>query len=121
MCRCATAQSVEDLGRLSIEELAQVEVTSVFKRPEPVNRTPASVYVITQDEIKRSGAVSLPEALRLAPNLQVARLDAATYAVSARGFNGYQASNKLLVLIDGRSVYTPLHAGVYWDQQQVLL
>jgi iron complex outermembrane recepter protein len=117
----AVAQTAEDLDRLSIEELGQVEVTSVFKRPEPVNRTPASVYVITQDEIRRSGATSLPEALRLAPNLEVARLDAGTYAISSRGFNGYQASNKLLVLIDGRSVYTPLHAGVYWDQQQVLL
>ncbi|HEU4600358.1 MAG TPA: TonB-dependent receptor [Steroidobacteraceae bacterium] len=112
---------MKDLDRLSIEQLSQVEVTSVFKRPEPINRTPASVYVITQEEIRRSGAVTLPEALRLAPNLEVARLDAASYAVSARGFNTYQASNKLLVLIDGRSVYTPLHAGVYWDQQQLLL
>jgi iron complex outermembrane receptor protein len=106
---------------MSIEELGQLEVTSVFKRPEPLNRSAASVYVITQEEIRRSGAVSLPEALRLAPNLEVARLDAATYAISARGFNTFQASNKLLVLIDGRSVYTPLHAGVYWDQEQISL
>jgi iron complex outermembrane receptor protein len=98
-----------------------VEITSVSKRPEPVSKAPASVYVITSEDIRRSGAVSLPDALRLAPNLTVARVTANTYAISSRGFNSFESSNKLLVLIDGRSIYTPLHAGVFWDQQQVML
>ncbi|HEX6958638.1 MAG TPA: TonB-dependent receptor [Ferrovibrio sp.] len=118
---CAAAQTVEELRQLSIEELANIEITSVSKRPQPLSEAPASVYVITSEDIRRSGAASLPEVLRLAPNLQVARIDAATYAISARGFNSFQAANKLLVLIDGRSVYTPLHGGVFWDQQQILL
>lgn len=117
----ATAPTVEELRSLSLEELASVEVTSVFKRPEPLGRTPAAAYVITRDDIRRSGALTLPDALRLAPNLMVARMNARDYAISSRGFNTYQLSNKLLVLIDGRSVYTPLHAGVFWDEQQVML
>jgi iron complex outermembrane receptor protein len=117
----ASAPSVEQLRNLSIEDLANIQVTSVFKRPEPLSRTPASVYVITREDIRRSGARTLPEALRLAPNLEVAQLNARSYAVSARGFNAFQLSNKLLVLIDGRSIYTPLHAGVFWDQQQVMV
>lgn len=117
----AATPSVEDLRLLSIDDLANIEITSVSKRPEPISQAPASVYVITSEDIRRSGVTSLPDALRLAPNLQVARLTSQSYSVSARGFNSYQASNKLLVLIDGRSVYTPLHAGVYWDQQQVML
>lgn len=117
----ATPPSVEDLRALSLEELANVEVTSVFKRPEPLGKTPASVYVITADDIRRSGVLTLPDALRLAPNLMVAQMNSRDYAVSSRGFNTFQLSNKLLVLIDGRSIYTPLHAGVLWDEQQVML
>ena len=117
----AVAPTVEELRGLSLEALANVEVTSVFKRPEPLSSTPASVYVITNDDIRRSGATTLPDALRLAPNLMVAQRDANAYAVTARGFNMVQLSNKLLVLIDGRSIYTPLHAGVLWDEQQVML
>ncbi|HEY9568830.1 MAG TPA: TonB-dependent receptor [Thalassobaculum sp.] len=117
----ATTPSVEDLRALSLEELANVEVISVFKRPQTLSRTPASVYVITRDDIRRSGALTLPEVLRLAPNLMVARMNSRDYAISSRGFNTFQLSNKLLVLIDGRSVYTPLHAGVFWDEQQVML
>src|SRR6185369_14049214 len=79
-----------------------------------------SVFVITTEDIRRSGATSLPEALRLAPNLQVAQVSASGYAISARGFNNSSA-NKLLVLIDGRSVYTPLFSGVFWDVQDVML
>src|SRR5690606_4244318 len=75
----------------------------------------------TREDIRRSGALTLPEALRLAPNLMMARRSARDYAISARGFNWLQLSNKLLVLIDGRSIYTPLHAGVFWDEQQVLI
>jgi iron complex outermembrane receptor protein len=111
--------SVEELGGLSIEDLAKIEVSSVSKMAEPLNDAPAAIYVITHDDIIRSGAISIPEILRLAPNLEVAQFTADTYAISARGFNGTLA-NKLLVLIDGRSVYTPLYGGVYWDTQQVL-
>jgi iron complex outermembrane recepter protein len=109
-----------DLADLSLEELTRIEVTSVSKKAEPLNHAPAAIYVITGEDIRRSGVTSIPEALRLAPGLQVARLDAHNWAISARGFNDVFA-NKLLVLIDGRSVYTPLFAGVYWDVQDLLL
>ena len=112
-----------DFADLSIEELANIQVTSVSKKPERLLDAPASVFVITADDIRRSGAASLPEALRLAPNLQVARVNGANYAITARGLNGggNSAPNKLLVLIDGRSVYTPLFSGVFWDVQDLLL
>jgi len=92
----------------------------VSRRAERLADAPASIYVITNEDIRRSGVTSLPEALRLAPNLQVARSSASGYAISARGFNN-TAANKLLVLIDGRSVYTPLFSGVFWDAQDVML
>jgi iron complex outermembrane receptor protein len=111
------------LADLSIEDLANIEITSVSKKAEPLLDAPASVFVITADEIRRSGAASLPEVLRLAPNLQVAQTSNTTYSISARGMLGSSNSlpNKLLVMIDGRSVYTPLFAGVFWDAQDVLL
>ena len=115
---CATETRSSDISRLSIEELIDVEITSVSKRPELLSNAAASVYVITREDIRRSGANSIPEILRLAPNLQVARVDASQYAITARGFNNTLA-NKLLVLIDGRSVYTPLYSGVFWDVQSV--
>ncbi len=108
------------LADLSLEELADIQITSVSRRTERLSDAAASVYVITADEIRRSGARSLPEALRLAPNLQVAQASASAYAISARGFKS-SAANKLLVLIDGRSVYTPLFSGVFWDVQDVML
>lgn len=108
------------LARLSIEELAEIEVSSVSRRPERLADAPASIFVITREDIRRSGAISLPEALRLAPNLQVARVSSSSWAISARGFNNTNA-NKLLVMIDGRTVYTPLHSGVFWDVQDVLI
>ena len=108
------------LADLSIEELADLTITSVSRRAERLSDAAASAFVITQDDIRRSGATSLPEALRLAPNLQVARIDATQYAISARGFNN-AIGNKLLVLIDGRTVYSPLFSGVFWDQQDVML
>lgn len=115
------------LARMDIEELANIQISSVSKRPEPLGDAAAAVYVITHDEIIRSGATTLPEVLRLAPNLEVAEIQANgngnagdTYAISARGFNSGLA-NKLLVLIDGRSVYSPLQAGVYWNMQIVPL
>lgn len=114
------AHAATVLADLSLEELANIEITSVSRRPEPLSGTPASVYVITADDIRLSGATTLPEALRLAPNLQVAQLDARQYAISARGFNN-AIGNKLLVLIDGRTVYAPFFSGVLWDQQDVML
>lgn len=116
----AKPTSPEDFSRLTIEELANIEISSVSKRPEPLSRAAGSIYVITREEIRRYGATSIPEILRLAPNLQVARVNSSQYAISARGFNNTTA-NKLLVLIDGRSVYTPLFSGVFWDVQDTLI
>src|ERR1700751_3961112 len=104
------------LADLSLEELSNIQITSVSKRAERLSDAAASVFVITADDIQRSGVRRLPDALRLAPNLQVSQINASSYAISARGFNSF-SSNKLLVLIDGRSVYTPLYAGVFWDAQ----
>ncbi len=109
-----------DLTAASLEDLMQIEVTSVSKKEQRLNRVAASVYVLTHEDIRRSGYSSLPETLRMVPGLQVARIDANKWAISARGFNG-QYANKLLVLIDGRSVYTPLFSGVYWDLQNIPL
>ncbi len=109
-----------DLADLSIEELGNIQVTSVSKHAERLLDAPASIFVITGEDIRRSGATRLPEALRLAPNLEVARANASSYAISARGFNN-TVDNKLLVLIDGRTVYTPLFSGVFWDAQDVML
>lgn len=108
------------LASLSLEELANIQITSVSKKVERLSDAAASVYVITNEALRRSGATSLPDALRLAPNLQVARISAQNYAISARGFNSSTA-NKLLVLIDGRTVYTPLYSGVFWDAQDIML
>jgi iron complex outermembrane receptor protein len=116
----STQPPSRDLTTLSLEELANVEITSVSRRPERLGDAPASVYVITSDDIRRAGARTLAEALRLAPNLLVARLDTGQYAISARGFNSLVA-NKLLVLVDGRTIYTPLFSGVFWDQQDVMV
>lgn len=110
-----------DLSRLSLEELAQVEVTSVSRRPEPLSAAAAAVFVISRDDIRRSGAASLPEVLRLAPNLDVQRINAVDYAISARGFNGFETANKLLVLLDGRSLYSTLSSGVFWDARSIPL
>jgi iron complex outermembrane receptor protein len=116
----ARAQQRAGLADLSLEELSNLQITSVSRRAERLSDAAASIFAITGDDIRRSGATSLPEALRLAPNLQVARVDARQYAISARGFNSTTA-NKLLVLIDGRTVYTPLFSGVFWDAQDVFL
>src|SRR5690349_7675179 len=109
-----------DLADLSLEQLTKITVTSASRREEPLSEATASLYVITQEDIRRSGVTSLPEALRLAPNLQVARADTNQYAISARGFNNVLA-NKLLVMIDGRTVYTPLFSGTFWEAQDVML
>jgi iron complex outermembrane receptor protein len=108
------------LKELTIEQLMNLEVTSVSRRPERLAQAASAIQVITQEDIRRSGATSLPEALRLASNLQVAQVDSRQWAISARGFNSTTA-NKLLVLIDGRTAYTPLFSGVFWDVQHVAL
>lgn len=108
------------LKKLSIEELMNVEVMSVSKRTEKLAEAASAIQVITQDDIRRSGASNVPEALRLATNLQVAQVNSSQWAISARGLNNVLA-NKLLVMIDGRTVYTPLYAGVFWDVQNLLL
>ena len=102
----------EDIAELSLEELANIQVTSVSRRSESLSEAAASIFVITGNDIRRAGATSLPEALRLAPNLQVARVDARNYAVTARGYAS-PFENKLLVLVDGRTVYSPLFSGVF--------
>ncbi len=108
------------LKALSLEQLGEVEITTVSKQPEEVWQTPAAVFVVTADDIRRSGATSIPELLRLVPGVEVARSQSGAWAVGIRGFNsGF--SKDLLVLIDGRSVYTPLFEGVYWDVQDVVL
>lgn len=116
----APANTTVDLFALGIAELMNIEVTSASKKVQRVADVGAAVFVITQEDMRRSGARSIPEALRLAPGVQVARIDANKWAVSIRGFNG-RFANKLLVLIDGRSVYTPLFSGVFWDAQDTLL
>jgi len=116
----ADVGSTGDLKQLSLEELMDVQVTSVARHPESILQAPASVQVITRDEIRNSGATSLAEALRLADNLQVARKNSHDWGISARGFNAALA-NKLLVMIDGRTVYTPLFSGVFWNDQDYLL
>ncbi len=109
-----------DLTEMSLDELMNIEITSVSKKPEKLSKSSAAVFVITQEDIRRSGATSIPEVLRMVPGVQVARIDANKWAISTRGFSG-RFANKLLVLIDGRSVYTPLFSGVFWDSQDTLL
>ncbi len=120
LARDADPPSPGDLTELDLEDLLKIQVTSAAKRSQPLSQTAAAVYVITREDIERSGATSIPEALRLAPGLEVARIGSSTWAITARGFNG-RFANKLLVMIDGRSVYTPQFAGVYWDVQDTLL
>jgi iron complex outermembrane recepter protein len=111
---------VPSLKRMSLEELGNLEVTSISKEPEELRRTPAAIYVITQDDIRRSGATTLPEILRMAPGLEVARIDTTHWSVGVRGF-GDQFSKAVLLLMDGRSVYTPLFGGVLWAVQDTAI
>jgi len=123
-CAAFSAQaelpSTRELADLSLEQLAALPVTSVSRRAEPLADAPASIFVISAQDIRRSGARTLADALRLAPNLQVAQQSAAGYAIRARGVTNNSA-NKLLVLVDGRSVYSPLFSGVFWDVQDLVL
>ena len=108
-----------DFTSFSLEELKQVMIISVLKRPQKLSEATSAITVITQEDIRRSGARSIPELLRSVPGFQVAQMDSSSWAVSARGFNHLNA-NKLLVLMDGRSLYTPLFSGVYWNVQDTL-
>jgi iron complex outermembrane receptor protein len=118
--RPAPAEPPQELAEMSLEDLSKLEVTSVSRRPESLATAAASVFVITDQDIRRSGATTLPEALRLAPNLEVARINNALYGISARGFNA-NIANKLLVMIDGRTIYSPLFSGVFWDAEDIPL
>lgn len=120
LCASSAAADSPDLTELSLEALMNLEVTSVSKKEELAQHAAAAVFVLTNEDIRRSGATSIPEVLRLVPGLNVARIDSSRWAITARGFNGLFAS-KLLVLIDGRSVYTPLFSGVNWDVQDTVL
>ncbi len=115
-----TVQLASNIIGLNFADLTKISVTSVSKKEDKLMETAAAVYVITAEEIRRSGVTNVPEALRLAPGLDVARTGPSSWAISSRGFNGSTA-NKLLVLIDGRSVYSPLYGGVFWDVQNVPL
>src|SRR6266853_4200406 len=123
-CRADAAQGLQEtpgqLKKLSLAQLGDIEVTTASKEPEELRRTPAAVYVLTQEDIRRSGATSLPEVLRLVPGVEVARIDSDKWSIGLRGF-GSRLSRSVLVLIDGRTVYTPLFAGVYWEVQDTLL
>jgi iron complex outermembrane receptor protein len=110
----------DDLTEMSLEALMSIEVTSVSKKPQKKSEAAAAIFVITNNDLKRWGVTNIPDALRRVPGLQVARIDANKWAITARGFNS-RFANKLLVLIDGRSVYTPLFAGVYWEANEVML
>jgi len=116
----ADRADVDALKNMSLDELTNIEVTSVSKRPQKLSDTASAITVITNSDVHRSGATTLPEALRLAGNLELTQVNAAQWAISARGFNA-PLSNKLLVLIDGRSVYSPLFSGVFWESQDLLL
>jgi iron complex outermembrane receptor protein len=113
-------QPASDLSTLQIEDLMNIDVTSASKKEQKISRVPAAIFVITQDDIRRSGAIDIPDVLRMVPGLEVAQINPSTWAISARGFNG-QYANKLLLLMDGRTVYSPIFSGVYWDAQDVTL
>jgi iron complex outermembrane recepter protein len=114
------AQTTQELKRMTLQDLLDIPITTVSRAPDETADVPAAVYVITQDDIRRSGATSIPELLRLVPGLQVARINGGTWAIGIRGFAD-RLARSMLVLIDGRSVYSPLFAGTYWETQDVLL
>lgn len=116
----ARAQIQPDLSEISIEDLMQIEITTASRRGQPAADAAAAVFVITQDDIRRSGMRTIPDLLRLAPGVHVAQVTANKWAVSVRGFNGLYA-NKLLVLVDGRSVYNRLFSGVIWFDQDLMI
>ncbi len=119
MCQVALGQETQpDLTQLKLEDLMNIEVTSVSKKEQKLSQTASAVFIISQEDIRHSGATNLPDLLRMVPGVDVAQINANKWAISVRGFNG-QYSNKLLVLIDGRTVYSPMFSGVFWDAQDV--
>ena len=116
----AQAQAPVDLSAATLEDLMNIEITSASRKEQRAEDVAAAVYVITRDDIRRSGMTSVPDLLRLVPGVQVAQINSNKWAISVRGFNGLY-SNKLLVLVDGRSVYNPLFSGVLWDTQDLML
>ncbi len=114
------AVAEDDFLDMSLEELVSLEVTSVSKKSQSILESAAAVYAITQEDIRRSGAKTIPDLLRMVPGLQVSKVNSNNWSISSRGFNSV-FSNKLLVLIDGRTVYTPLYSGVTWDIQDLVL
>ncbi|MEM9386032.1 MAG: TonB-dependent receptor [Pseudomonadota bacterium] len=120
MALSSTAHAGDDLFDLSLEELVNLEVTSVSRKSERLSDVSAAVFVITQADLQRHGIRSIPEALRLAPGLAVLQIDGNKWSISSRGFGG-RFANKLLVLMDGRVLYTPLFSGVFWDVQDTLI
>jgi iron complex outermembrane receptor protein len=115
----AHSQEAGDLTQKSLEDLMNIEITSVSKKEQKTSEAPAAIFVISREDIRRSGALNIPDLLRMVPGVDVAQIDTGKWAISARGFNG-QYSDKLLVLVDGRTVYTPVFAGVFWDSQNIL-
>ncbi|WP_289020822.1 TonB-dependent receptor [Desulfobacter postgatei] len=120
LCPCQALAAPKDIFELTMEELMDIEVTSVAKKSQNLSNSATAIHVITNEDIKRSGVTNIPDALRMVPGITVARIDSNKWAVSARGFAG-RFANALLVLIDGRSVYTPTFSGVYWEVNDVLL
>ena len=112
----ADADNPLSLKKLTLEELSKIDVTTPFKEPKPAFRSPVAIYVITGDDLRRSGATSIPEALRLAPGVEVERIDSNRWSIGIRGF-GTRLTRSVLVMIDGRTVYTTLFAGTYWEAQ----
>jgi iron complex outermembrane recepter protein len=115
-----SAENLPDLTELSIEDLMNIEVVSVSKKAQKLSDSAAAIFVITQEDIRTSGVNNIPDALRMVPGIQVARIDANKWAISSRGF-GSRFTNKLLVMMDGRTIYTPLYSGVFWDTQDTVL
>jgi len=120
ICLATQKDEAERLLSLSLEDLMELEVTSAFRKPQSLKEIPAAVYVVTSEDIRRSGASSIPEILRMVPGVNVAKIDNGNWAVSIRGFNGVFA-DKLLVLMDGRTLYSPLFSGTFWDVQDTVL
>jgi iron complex outermembrane receptor protein len=116
----SVAADSPDLTQKSLEDLMNIQVTSVSRKEQKTSQAAAAIFVISQEDISRSGALNIPDLLRMVPGVDVAQIDASNWAISVRGFNG-QFSNKLLVLVDGRTVYSPMFAGVFWNAQNVPL
>src|SRR6266481_2069980 len=108
----ASQASPNDLTQVSIENLMEIEVTSVSKKEQKLSQVAAAVFVITQEDIRHSGATNIPDLLRMVPGMDVAQINGSTWAIGSRGFN-QQFANKLLVMVDGRSVYSPTFSGVF--------